>query len=108
MVRTEFHMHTKSSNDSLMWRHALLNRCKEAYLDCLAITDHNEISGALTIRSWFESRGVAVIVGEEIFTTEGEMIGLWLSQRIQPGLTPEAMVAEDPSIPMFGKNKTGR
>lgn len=94
MARTEFHIHTKASHDSLMGKRALLRGCRRAGIDCLAITDHNEIKGALEIKPWLEARGVAVIVGEEIFTSEGEIIGLWLTERIEPGLTPEETVAE--------------
>lgn len=94
MSRTEFHVHTISSHDSLMSRRALLSACKENDIDCVAVTDHNEIDGALELRASFCAEGVDVIVGEEIFTSEGEIIGLWLSHRIQPGLTPEQTVAE--------------
>lgn len=94
MFRTEFHIHTNASHDSLMSKRALLRSCKRANIDCVAITDHNEIKGALSFKPWLEARGVSVIVGEEIFSSEGEIIGLWLSDRIEPGLTPEETVAE--------------
>lgn len=94
MARTEFHVHTKASHDSLMSRRSLLRRCRRTGVDCLAITDHNEIKGALECKPWLEAHGVAVIVGEEIFTSKGEIIGLWLKERVEPGLTPEETVAE--------------
>lgn len=94
MFRTEFHIHTKASSDSFLGKHAILARCKIKHIDCLAITDHNEVSGALEFKSWLEPRGVKVIVGEEIFTSEGEVIGLWLSERISPGLSLQETVAE--------------
>lgn len=92
--RTEFHMHTRASHDSLMGRHALLAMCRRRHVDCVAITDHNEVHGALELKPWLEARGVSVIVGEEVFTAEGEIIGLWLTDRIERDLTPEETVRQ--------------
>ena len=90
--RNEFHMHTRASHDSLMGRYALLAMCRFRHIDCVAITDHNEIKGAIKLKPWLEARGLSVIVGEEVFTSEGEIIGLWLTERIERGLTPEETV----------------
>lgn len=87
-------MHTKVSHDSLMGRRALLGMCKVRRVGCVAITDHNEVSGAIAFKPYLEARGVRVIVGEEIFTSEGEVIGLFLNERVEPGMTPEATVAK--------------
>jgi predicted metal-dependent phosphoesterase TrpH len=77
-----------------MGRRALLFSCRRKHVDCVAITDHNKISGALDIKPWLESRGISVIVGEEVFSSKGEIIGLWLTNEIAPGLSPEDTVAE--------------
>ncbi len=50
----------------------------------IAITDHNEISFAKDLN---QRVGEQVIVGEEIMTTEGEIIGLFLKEKINPGLS---------------------
>lgn len=92
--RTEFHVHTRASRDSLMGKHALFAMCRLKHIGCVAITDHDELSGALAVKPWMEARGVSVIPGEEVMTSEGEIIGLWLSERVEPGLTPEETVAE--------------
>lgn len=94
MHRSEFHIHTNASHDSLMSGRTLLRACKKHDIDCVAVTDHNEIDRALELKAAFCAEGIDVIVGEEVFTSEGEIIGLWLSHRIQPGLTPEQTVAE--------------
>ncbi len=73
---------------------ALLRACKHRGVDCVAITDHNEVKGAIALKPAFEAEGVEVIIGEEVFTSEGEIIGLWLTERIEPGMTPEETVAE--------------
>lgn len=94
MPRCEFHIHTDASHDSLMSDRVLLRSCKKTGVDCIAVTDHNEVKGALGLKSPFEAEGIQVIVGEEVFTSEGEIIGLWLSERIEPGMTPEETVGE--------------
>lgn len=91
-MRTEFHVHTKASKDSLMGKYALLAMCKIKRIDCLAITDHNEIDGALLLQPFLRNYGIDVIVGEEIFSKDGEIIGLYLSQKIPAGLSAEDTV----------------
>lgn len=59
-------------------------------VDVLAITDHDEIRGALAARAYARRQpdlGVDVIVGEEISTLNGHLIGLFLEERVPPGLT---------------------
>lgn len=61
-------------------------------IDVLCITDHNNVDGALRFAASGEL-GVAVIVGEEVKTSEGELIGLFLTERIPFGLKPAEAVA---------------
>ena len=61
----------------------------------IAVTDHNEISGALEAREKAAEFGVKVIVGEEVKTADqGEVIGLFLTEQIPRGLTLQETVAE--------------
>lgn len=92
--KTEFHVHTKYSHDSGMGKWALYFIGKLRGINCFAITDHNEISGAVKYRPWLEKKGIQVIVGEEIFSNEGEIIGLFLEKKIEPGLSPEETIRE--------------
>lgn len=58
-------------------------------LDVLAITDHDEIRGALVARHFARARpelGVEVVVGEEISTQNGHLLGLFLEELVPPGL----------------------
>lgn len=84
-LRVELHMHTYASKDSLVPIDRLLACCARKGIDRIAITDHNEIRGALEAKALDPER---VIVGEEIATTEGELIGYFMSERIPPGLEP--------------------
>lgn len=90
--RTEFHVHTKHSPDSVLGKRALLFMCKLRRIDCVAITDHNEVAGAIEYKRYLARHGVDVIVGEEVFTSEGEVIGLFLQRRIEPALSPEETI----------------
>lgn len=57
----------------------------------IAVTDHNEISFALNLQKEF---GDKVIVGEEIRTIDGEIIGLFLQSKINPGLSVEETIRQ--------------
>jgi glycosyltransferase involved in cell wall biosynthesis len=90
----DFHMHTNHSRDCVVPVADLLERAAEVGLDVVAITDHNEISGGLEASEIADGYGVRVIVGEEVKTAEGEVIGLFLKERIPPGLTFAETIAE--------------
>ena len=76
-------MHTRYSPDSIMEPEKLVSRCMETGLDWVAITDHNTIAGALEVQRLASFR---VIVGEEIKSQGGEIIGLFLQEAIPRGL----------------------
>lgn len=79
----DLHMHTRYSYDCLTDPADVVARARQVGLDRIAITDHDEIDGALEAR---ESAPDLVIVGEEVRTGEGlDLIGLFLSRRIPPG-----------------------
>lgn len=83
MIVADFHSHTVYSRDCCTSVAEVVRGCRRAGITCLAVTDHNEIEGALRVRDAADFR---VIVGEEIFTLEGEVIGLFLEHRIPPRL----------------------
>jgi predicted metal-dependent phosphoesterase TrpH len=90
-VRVDLHLHTHRSHDSATSYQALTAACRRRRLDVIAITDHNRIEGALEFR---DLGGQRCIVGEEVTTTEGEIIGLFLKEFIPPRLSPEETIAE--------------
>jgi hypothetical protein len=88
-------MHTDHSHDCATPVEVLLATARERGLGAIAVTDHNEISGALEASAQAATAGVKVIVGEEVKTAEqGEVIGLFLEEKIPRGLTLEETVAE--------------
>jgi hypothetical protein len=85
-IHCDLHMHTDHSPDCATPVDVLLETAKQRGLGAIAITDHNEISGALEARD--RARGIKVIVSEEVKTAhEGEVIGLFIEEKIPRGMT---------------------
>jgi predicted metal-dependent phosphoesterase TrpH len=78
------------SGDSTTTPDEVAEAVAEAGLDVLCITDHNEIRGAHELAGLLPCR---VVVGEELRTTAGEIIGLFLTQRIAAGTRPAEAAA---------------
>jgi predicted metal-dependent phosphoesterase TrpH len=86
-------MHTDHSYDCATPVEVLLAEARARGLGAIAITDHNEISGALAARALAD--GINVIVAEEVKTADqGEVIGLFIEEKIPRGLTLEETIAE--------------
>ena len=81
-MRMDCHLHTVASGDAVTTLDQLAERVARERIDVLAITDHNETSAALTAAAGGGIGGARVIVGEEIRTQAGEVIGLFLAERI--------------------------
>jgi len=94
-IHVDLHMHTDHSPDCATSVETLLATARDVGLGAIAITDHNEITGALAAREIADDFGVEVIVAEEVKTAEqGEVIGLFLSERIPRGMTMAETIAE--------------
>jgi predicted metal-dependent phosphoesterase TrpH len=88
-VKADLHAHTHFSRDAVTSVETFARRYERAGIDVVAVSDHNNIDGALAVR------GIApfhVIVSEEIKSTDGEIIGLFLQDTIRKGLSPEDTV----------------
>ncbi len=102
LIDVDLHMHTDHSGDCATPVEVLLATAREQGLGAIAVTDHNEISGALQARAQAEEWGphpphppVKVIVAEEVKTAEqGEVIGLFIEEKIPRGMTLAETVAE--------------
>ncbi len=95
LIDVDLHMHTDHSHDCATPVEVLLATARAQGLGAIAVTDHNEISGALEARAQAQEAGVKVIVGEEVKTAEqGEVIGLFIEEKIPRGLTLQETVAE--------------
>ena len=93
LIDVDLHMHTDHSPDCATPVEVLLAEAKERGLGAIAVTDHNEISGALDARA--KAQGIKVIVAEEIKTADqGEVIGLFIKERIPRGCTLQETISE--------------
>ncbi len=100
MAKTQYkidlHSHSIISYDGGLTAKQYTKLLDLGILDCIAITDHDETSFA---RIMHDQLGGKIIVGEEIMTTDGEIIGLFLQKTIPKGMsaieTVEAIHEQD-------------
>lgn len=89
----DLHCHTSASFDSLSKPAAVVRAAAERGLTHLAITDHDRLDGALAGRDAAPS-ALSVIIGQEVRTTAGDLIALYVERPIAPGMAPhEAALA---------------
>jgi predicted metal-dependent phosphoesterase TrpH len=90
-IKLDMHTHSEYSPDSRTPLVAQMKALKAAGIDVVCATDHNTIEGALRLCDIAD--GVRVIVGEEISTRDGEIIGLFLEKPIPRDLSGEDTIA---------------
>ncbi len=85
LVKTVFHVHTDYSDDSNLSLCCLIDQAQERGVGCVTVTDHDSIDGACRLADMAGAE-LQVIVGEEISTQDGHLIGLFLRDFIEPGM----------------------
>jgi len=90
VLRIDLHVHTAYSYDGFSTPEQLLRVCRRRGLTGLAITDHDTIEGAFVCQ---KTLPLTVIVGEEVSTRSGHLIGLFLTEAIPPGLSVAETIA---------------
>lgn len=90
-LKVDMHMHSERSPDSRMRAAVQARRIREVGLDVACATDHNTIEGGLRLRE--AADGFRVIVGSEILSRDGEIIGLFLERDVPRGLSAEETIA---------------
>ena len=98
--RADLHIHTKYSGmsklrfirfpDAVSEPADVLREAEAKGLDIVCVTDHDTIRGALATKKLASS--VEVVVGEEVSTADGEVVGLFLEEEIPRGLTAEETI----------------
>jgi predicted metal-dependent phosphoesterase TrpH len=89
LIRVDLHSHTHFSKDGITTPEEFVRRNVAAGIDCIAVSDHNNIDGAREVERQASFR---VIVSEEIKSSEGEIIGYFLKDPIPRDMTPEETV----------------
>lgn len=87
----DFHIHTRFSRDSILSEEKFVRLAVARGLTHVAVTNHNNVEGAMAVRDKAADMGLAdqltVILGEEISTADGEIIGLFLERTVPRGLS---------------------
>jgi predicted metal-dependent phosphoesterase TrpH len=90
-VFADFHIHTRFSRDSILTEQKLIEKAIERGLTHLCVTNHNNVEGAIAVRDKVAELGLAdkltVILGEEVSTADGEVVGVFLTETIPRGLS---------------------
>lgn len=87
MGLADLHIHTIYSYDGTASVPAVLARAQQVGLNVIAITDHDEIRGSLRAFELAPNYGIEVIPGIEITTAEGDLLALFITEIIKPGLS---------------------
>ncbi len=89
LVKAEFHCHTCFSKDSLVTIERLHDTCLKKGIQRLVVTDHNNIEGALLANKLDPGM---FIVGEEVMTRQGELLGIFIHEHVPAGLEAEKAI----------------
>ena len=85
LIKTVFHVHSDWSVDSNTSPESLIDEAGAAGVHCVVVTDHDTIEGARRVAHVARDCDLRVVVGEEISTADGHLIGLFLHQPVEPG-----------------------
>lgn len=94
----DFHIHNRFSRDSILSEDKFIRIALERGLTHVAVTNHNNVEGAIAVRDRVAALGVddrlTVILGEEVSTSDGEVVGIFLKRTIPRGLTADQTADE--------------
>jgi predicted metal-dependent phosphoesterase TrpH len=89
MLKADLHIHSRYSMDCQTELDKIIERCLELKINCIAIADHGTAEGGLEMQKIAPFK---VIVAEEILTTHGEIMGMFLKETIPSGITPHEAI----------------
>jgi len=89
VIKSDFHIHSKYSGDCSTSLDQIIRACQKKGLGCIALSDHNAIEGAKQLK---KIAPFYVIIAEEILTTRGEIMGMFLEELIPRGLSLEESI----------------
>lgn len=90
MIRIDLHTHSEASPDGGITPEQYAKILESETLDVIAITDHDRIDFALGLQKALGAE--FIIVGEEISTLDGEIVGLYLTSKVEPGQSAKATI----------------
>jgi predicted metal-dependent phosphoesterase TrpH len=89
LLKADLHIHSRYSMDCSTQLEKIIKRCQKLKIDCIAIADHGTAEGGLEMQKIAPFK---VIVAEEILTTQGEIMGMFLKETIPSGITPQEAI----------------
>ncbi len=89
MLKADLHVHTLYSMDCATSLEQVITRCLDIGINCIAIADHGNITGALKMK---KLSPFPIIVAEEILTPCGEIMGMFLTEEIPSRLSVEETI----------------
>jgi len=91
LLKADLHIHSKYSMDCDSTLEAIITRCQELGINCIALADHGTVEGGLKMQ---EIAPFPVIVAEEVLTPDGEIMGMFLRETIKSGQSLEEVVRQ--------------
>jgi hypothetical protein len=91
-MKCDLHIHTSYSYDSTALPKEMVESALRKGIDCIAITDHGKVKGALEAIKYAEEKPILIIPGIEVKTKEGDILGLNLKKIIPNGLSAEETI----------------
>jgi predicted metal-dependent phosphoesterase TrpH len=89
LLKADFHIHSQYSMDCNTTLEQIIQACQRKSINCIAISDHGAIEGALKMKNMAP---FYVVVSEEILTTDGEIMGMFLEELVPSGLSMEESI----------------
>ncbi len=93
-MKADLHIHTNYSFDGLSSPLEVVEAAIEKGLDCICITDHGEVEGALEARNYAKDKNILIIPGIEILSKSGDILGINVEKKIPDNLSAEETIRE--------------
>ncbi|HHE76623.1 MAG TPA: PHP domain-containing protein [Candidatus Parcubacteria bacterium] len=92
-MKADLHIHTTFS-DGLSSPKEVVSAAIKKGINCICVTDHNEIKGAIEAMRFAFDKDILVIPGIEVTTKSGHILGINVKKEIKKGLSPEKTIEE--------------
>lgn len=92
-MKMDLHIHSIYSSDCQSSPKDIIRMARKIGLGGVAITDHNDNRAFAAVKDFAAHRGIILVRGIEISTTEGHLLAFGIDRKIERGLTPQKTLA---------------